>query len=168
MQSRRKFLIGAASAVFLPAAPAYARGTRKLVLHRPRTGETVSAEFRHDRIRKNIHERLNWILRDVKAGQVQEIDPALLVLAADLSQRLEAEHLLVLSGYRSPKTNAALRGASKRSYHMRGQAMDLRVPGVGTRQVADTARAAGAGGVGRYSVRGFVHIDTGPRRDWRK
>lgn len=168
MQSRRNFLIGAASALVLPAAPAYARGTRKLVLHRPRTGESVSAEFRKDRIRQNVHDRLSWLLRDVRAGQWQEIDPALLVLAADLSERLEAENLLVLSGYRTPKTNAALRGASKRSFHMRGQAMDFRVPGSGTRQVAETAREVGAGGVGRYAVRGFVHIDTGPRRDWRK
>jgi uncharacterized protein YcbK (DUF882 family) len=76
----------------------------------------------------------------------------------------------VLSGYRSPKTNAMLNNAStgvaKNSFHMYGQAMDIRMPGHSTKRLRDTAKKLKAGGVGYYPRSNFVHVDTGKVRSW--
>ncbi|MFZ8875096.1 MAG: YcbK family protein, partial [Paracoccaceae bacterium] len=77
----------------------------------------------------------------------------------------------LLSGYRSPQTNAMLRRKSSRvarnSLHMVGKAADLRMSNRSTTQIARAATTCRAGGVGRYSRAGFVHMDCGPIRTWR-
>jgi uncharacterized protein YcbK (DUF882 family) len=82
----------------------------------------------------------------------------------------EGKSFEIISGYRSPKTNAMLRGRSsgvaKKSYHMKGQAIDLRLPGVSTARLRDIAKSLQAGGVGYYAGSDFVHIDTGRVRYW--
>lgn len=82
---------------------------------------------------------------------------------------VEAE-VQIVSGYRSPATNEALRaqssGVAKKSYHMLGQAIDFRLDGVDLKKVRDAARDLKAGGVGFYPSSDFVHIDTGPVRYW--
>jgi uncharacterized protein YcbK (DUF882 family) len=81
-----------------------------------------------------------------------------------------AEGLQILSGYRSPKTNKMLRrngnGVAKKSYHLKGQAADIRVPGSSLSKVRNTARALRVGGVGYYPRSGFIHVDTGDVRSW--
>jgi uncharacterized protein YcbK (DUF882 family) len=76
----------------------------------------------------------------------------------------------ILSGYRSPKTNALLRnrsrGVARNSYHIMAMAVDLRIQSRSVSQVARAALALNAGGVGRYSRSDFVHVDSGPVRDW--
>jgi uncharacterized protein YcbK (DUF882 family) len=76
----------------------------------------------------------------------------------------------IISGYRSPATNAKLRssstGVAKRSLHMQGQALDIRLRGVDSAKVRDAALALRAGGVGYYKKSDFVHVDTGRVRHW--
>jgi len=174
MQSRRQFLTGAVSlAASGLAAPALALGDMELHLVRQRTGEV----FRGDLVRKQLfgHEpdeaafaALNRLLRDVRASQSTDMDLDLIKLVGRLQRRIGDRPVVITSAYRTQATNAALRGSATNSYHMRGQALDLHTPGVTTRRLRGLARAEGAGGVGWYPSRGFVHIDTGPRRDWRK
>jgi uncharacterized protein YcbK (DUF882 family) len=80
------------------------------------------------------------------------------------------EPYTLLSGYRSPETNAALRrqsrGVARDSLHMRGQAADLRLRSRSVSQMAQAALACAAGGVGRYARSNFVHMDCGPIRSW--
>ena len=81
----------------------------------------------------------------------------------------EAE-VIVISGYRSPATNASLRNGSsrvaKKSMHMEGKAIDFRLDGVKLSTVRDAALSLKAGGVGYYPRSNFVHIDTGAVRSW--
>jgi uncharacterized protein YcbK (DUF882 family) len=81
-----------------------------------------------------------------------------------------SEPYMLLSGYRSPATNAMLRsqsgGVARNSLHMKGQAADLRLESRSTSQMARAAATCAAGGVGRYSRSNFVHMDCGPVRSW--
>jgi uncharacterized protein YcbK (DUF882 family) len=81
-----------------------------------------------------------------------------------------SEPFMLLSGYRSPKTNAMLRsksgGVAKNSLHMKGQAADLRLKSRSVGQMARAAESCASGGVGRYSGSNFVHMDCGPVRHW--
>jgi uncharacterized protein YcbK (DUF882 family) len=80
------------------------------------------------------------------------------------------EPYMMLSGYRSPQTNAMLRsksrGVARDSLHMKGQAADLRLKSRTVGQIAKAAEACASGGVGRYSRSNFVHMDCGPVRSW--
>ena len=114
---------------------------------------------------------INHLLRDHRTDQVVTMDPELLDLLYDLGRKIDARYPFhVISGYRSPKTNAQLRKRSKkvakRSQHMYGKAVDLYVPG---HKLADVRRAALSlrrGGVGYYPRSNFIHLDTGRVRFW--
>jgi uncharacterized protein YcbK (DUF882 family) len=117
--------------------------------------------------------RIDHVLRDHRTNEVHPIDPALLDqlnrLAALLGVGIDPYH--VISGYRSPRSNAMLAGRSggvaKKSLHMSGQAIDIRVPGVPLSRVHEAAMSMKAGGVGYYPRSDFVHLDTGRLRQWR-
>ena len=76
----------------------------------------------------------------------------------------------VISGYRSPATNAMLNSKSssvaKRSLHMQGRAIDIRMPGVELKNLRQAALELKAGGVGYYTRSNFIHVDTGRTRSW--
>jgi uncharacterized protein YcbK (DUF882 family) len=115
--------------------------------------------------------RVNHFLRDFRTGEVHAIDPGVLdILYAVRSRAGRDDPFHVISGYRSPATNAFLHshssGVSKHSLHMVGQAIDVRLPGFPTRKLRDIALAMGRGGVGYYSASDFVHLDTGRVRSW--
>jgi len=121
-------------------------------------------------IDENISQ-LNHLMRDRRENITKPIDPAL------YDQLLGLQHLLgttepvhVLSGYRTPETNAKLRrrssGVAKFSFHMEGRAADIYIPGIPAKTIHEAALVLGAGGVGLYSNSNFVHMDTGPVRQW--
>jgi uncharacterized protein YcbK (DUF882 family) len=110
-------------------------------------------------------------LRDHRTGEIEVIDRRLLNQLFILQHKIENHGSFhIISGYRSPKTNARLRktgsGVAKRSLHMQGRAVDVRLPGVELKHLRQAALKLHAGGVGYYPKSNFVHLDTGRARFW--
>jgi uncharacterized protein YcbK (DUF882 family) len=173
---RRNFLglLGAATMTALAfpaeAAPRLIR-PRVVALHNLHTGEMLdTAYWAGGRYLPEGMRRINWLLRDHRTDEVHPIDPRLLDLLVELQKRLQVPRFEVLSGYRSPATNAMLAslydGVAQNSFHIQGRAIDIRVPGRHLGQVRGAAMALHGGGVGYYPHSDFVHIDTGPIRHW--
>jgi uncharacterized protein YcbK (DUF882 family) len=115
--------------------------------------------------------KISHILRDHRTGDIHPIDPKLMDFLYDLLTAVDNHgEVHIISGYRSSKTNKKLRGRSKGvaagSLHMKGKALDFRLPGTDTAVLRDTARAMKRGGVGYYRKLDFVQIDTGRVRIW--
>ena len=115
--------------------------------------------------------RLHHVLRDHRTGEMHPIDPALFDQLSDLAQAAGREpRFEIISGYRSPLTNAKLHansnGVAKRSLHMEGRALDVRLKSCSCARLRDLALAAQRGGVGYYASSNFVHLDTGRVRFW--
>jgi uncharacterized protein YcbK (DUF882 family) len=118
-----------------------------------------------------IRQEFNIFLRDFRTGEVHPIDFRLVHILQQIQKIAGSSGTFrVISGYRSPKTNAALRGKStgvaKKSLHMRGQAIDVRLTDLPTSDLRDIAISLKAGGVGYYADSDFVHVDTGRVRTW--
>jgi len=114
---------------------------------------------------------INQFMRDWRTGDVVQMDTRTLDIMAAAHNLMDVkEPYMLLSGYRSPKTNAMLRrksgGVARNSLHMRGQAADLRLQSRTTAQMTRAAQACNAGGVGRYRGSNFVHMDCGAVRTW--
>ena len=146
---------------------------RSLKLHNALTREDLEVEYwvNGEFIPEALKE-LNYFLRDPHNGKVTEIDPKLYHLIFDIARRLEANGIInIMSGYRSPVTNDRLRrrnsAAAKGSFHVKGKAVDIRIPGYSTNTVRRVALGLQQGGVGYYPRSRYVHIDTGPVRSWR-
>ncbi len=174
--SRRRFLTVLAGAAFsLAAGPAQAAEeaqTRALRFSHLHTGEALTVEyFQAGHYQSDALEAVNHLLRDFRTGDVHAIDPALLdALYAVRGQVASRQAFDVISGYRSPHTNAALRrkseGVAARSLHMTGKAIDIRLRDVPLTTLRRAGLAVGAGGVGYYPASNFVHLDTGRVRTW--
>ena len=177
----RRGLLGAFAATVITAAPTYSnaagflRGSgdvRRISMFSGRTGERVDTVYwiEGEYIGEAVRE-VNAFMRDWRTGQAVNIDTRTIDIMAAAHNLMEVnEPYMMLSGYRSPQTNAMLRQKSrsvaKNSLHMRGQAADLRLTGRTTSQMARAAQSIGAGGVGRYRGSNFVHMDSGPVRTW--
>lgn len=116
-------------------------------------------------------QRLDTLLRDYRAGAVTRMDPALYDQMWEIHQRVgSSEPWRVISAYRSPRTNAAVRkargGVARNSFHIQGRALDIDLADRSVRAIRQAATALQAGGVGQYPRSDFVHIDTGPVRSW--
>lgn len=177
-RGRRRFLgagLALATACVAPGAAAHTlrpRGERRLALHNLHTGEDLDAVYwRNGSYREVALRAVNRVLRDHRTGDVHSIDPGLLDLITRLHHELGGDAPYhVISGYRSPATNALLRarsgGVAKRSLHMDGRAIDVRLPGRRLADLRRTAIALRGGGVGYYPASDFVHVDTGRVRTW--
>jgi len=175
---RRQVLRAGALAVLAIAlgpvrARAVAVGPRRLRMQSAHTGERVDVAYFDDgALVPGALAELDRFLRDFRTGDVHPIDPGVLDIAWSLSlaARRPAATLEIVSGYRSPRTNEALRasgpGVASRSLHLRGRALDLRLPGFDTSRLRDLALDLRRGGVGFYAASDFVHVDTGPVRRW--
>jgi uncharacterized protein YcbK (DUF882 family) len=184
MPLNRRQLLGAAGASLIVAAwPAAARAEgglesaagaveRWLELRNTHTGEQLAVAYRAATgYVSTAIDKLNWLLRDHRAQQAHPIDTPLFDHLADLAAAAGVEpRYEIISGYRSPQTNdrlaAASGGVAKRSLHMQGRAIDVRLKGVSCATLRDLALAAGRGGVGYYRSSDFVHLDTGRVRAW--
>ncbi len=174
---RRRFL-GIAGAVVVGGLAWPAEAARRLLAPRTlafqnlHTGESLkTVYFAEGRYLPEAMQHIEWLLRDFRTEQVHAIDPRLLDLLADLHGHLETrEPFHVISGYRSPQTNAMLAslgdGVAQNSLHLDGMAIDIRVPGRRLRHVRAAALSLRRGGVGYYPRSNFVHVDTGRVRTW--
>lgn len=177
----RRGILGAFAATMMTAAPTYSNAAgflrgggdiRRLKMYSGRTGERIDMIYwiEGDYIKDAVDE-IHHFMRDWRTNQVKKIDLRTIDIMAASHNILDiSEPFLLLSGYRSPKTNAMLRsrssGVAKNSLHMKGQAADLRLSSRSVSQMARAASACHAGGVGRYSGSNFVHVDCGPVRTW--
>ena len=145
---------------------------RSLSLFNPHTKEKFEGIYWCDGdYVPNALNNINHLMRDIRTNDVKLIDTHLLDLIFSISTKLKPKTpFRVISGYRSPKTNTLLRkrgnGAAKKSYHIKGQAVDIRLPGYRTSVLRRAAYELKKGGVGYYPKRRFVHIDVGPIRYW--
>jgi uncharacterized protein YcbK (DUF882 family) len=174
---RRQFL-GFAGAAALTGFSLPAIAARRIVQPRAlafqnlHTGEKLTTVYWADgRYLPDALRHINWLLRDFRTDETHPIDPALLDLLTELHARLETpEPFHVISGYRSPQTNAMLAslsdGVAQASFHLQGRAIDIRVPGRRLKHVRGAALGLRRGGVGFYPHSDFVHVDTGPVRRW--
>lgn len=177
----RRGLLGAFAATVVTAAPTYLsaagflRGggdVRRISMFSGRTGERldtiywIEGQYLAEAIRE-----INLFMRDWRTGDAVQMDTRTIDIMAAAHNLMDVnEPYMLLSGYRSPKTNAMLRsqsgGAARNSLHMRGQAADLRLNSRSTSQITRAAQSCAAGGVGRYPGSNFVHMDCGPVRTW--
>lgn len=173
--SRRRVLTYAAAAgaaVLTPRMAGAAVADRELAFLNLHTGERLQATYwQHGHFLVDGLAEIDYVLRDFRTDEVKAIDTRLLDLLHAVNQELGARKPFhVISGYRSPKTNAMLAargsGVATNSFHIKGMAIDIRVPDCGLRDLRAVGLALAGGGVGYYPRSNFVHLDTGPVRNW--
>ncbi|MEI8360361.1 MAG: DUF882 domain-containing protein [Deltaproteobacteria bacterium] len=148
------------------------RGARSISLYNTHTSESVNVDYFVDgRYDRESLEEIDRVLRDYHTDEIIPIDPAVIEQLHEVRAALDSNSAYnVFSGYRSPETNALYRqmrgGVAEHSYHVRGKAIDLNLPGRDLRQIRTAALSMQSGGVGYYPWGGFVHIDSGPVRRW--
>jgi uncharacterized protein YcbK (DUF882 family) len=178
--SRRR-LLGIFAAGMVAAAPTYSKAfgflrgagdIRRIRMYNGRSGESIDTIYWVDgKYIPEVMQEIDHFMRDVRTGTARPIDPRTIDIIAAVHRMLDVtEPYMLLSGYRTPQTNATLRarsrGVARDSLHMRGQAADLRLRSRTVGQIARAAEACASGGVGRYSRSNFVHMDCGPIRSW--
>jgi len=177
----RRGLLGIFASALVVAAPTYSnafgllRGAgdiRKIKMYSGRTGETIETIYwiEGDYIPEAMKE-INHFMRDWRSSETTRMDVRTVDIMAAAHRLMDVtEPYMLLSGYRSPGTNAMLRsksrGVARNSLHVKGQAADLRLKSRSVGQMAKAAAACASGGVGRYSRSNFVHMDCGPVRVW--
>ncbi|MCV2881003.1 YcbK family protein [Actibacterium sp. XHP0104] len=177
----RRGLLGAFAATAVVAAPTYAnafgllRGAgdiRRISMYSGRTGETLDVVYWVEgEYIKEAAKEINYFMRDWRQNEATNMDLRTIDIAAAAHRLMDTdEPYMLLSGYRTPQTNAMLRSNSRRvaknSLHMKGQATDLRMKSRSVSQMFRAAEACHAGGVGKYSRSNFVHMDCGIVRSW--
>jgi uncharacterized protein YcbK (DUF882 family) len=161
-------LLGSTAAAALGVVP----DNRAVSFIHTHTGEKLTARYFEDgEYRPDCLCEVNHLLRDFRTGDEFPIDPSLLDILFVLRVTAQSDApYQVISGYRSPATNALLRqhseGVAEHSLHLEGRAIDVRLEGQSTKKLAEIARALGRGGVGFYPASDFVHVDTGRVRAW--
>lgn len=177
----RRSLLGAFAATAVAAAPTYSNAAgflrgggdiRRIRMYSGRTGERIDMIYWIEgQYIKDAVKEVNYFMRDWRTDGVKSIDLRTVDIMAAAHNLLDVnEPYMLLSGYRSPQTNAMLRsrssGVAKNSLHMQGQAADLRLSSRSVGQMAKAASVCRGGGVGRYSGSNFVHMDCGAVRNW--
>lgn len=176
--SRRRFVGLVAAAVVAPSlllprrSLAAIEQPRRLAFRHLHTGEKLSVVYFADGeyVDDSLLE-VNQLLRDHRTGDVFDIDPRLLDMLHRVATATASTGVFqVISGYRSPATNEMLRsragGVARKSLHMQGKAIDVRLADVDTARLRDSAIELAGGGVGYYDRSDFVHLDTGRVRSW--
>ncbi len=146
---------------------------------RPRTircrhisGELIDATYWSDgQLIDQGYSELSWFMRDRAVQRAVYMNPVLLDIAYGITGWLSyfgvREPMVLTSGHRDRARNAQIEGAAKNSLHISGDAMDVRIPGISTLQLARFGQWLGGGGVGWYPSKDFTHLDRGRLRSWR-
>lgn len=178
----RRFVLRTFAASVATAAPVFAnaagflRGSgdiRRLTMTSSRTGESIDLIYWVDgKYIKDALKEVNYFMRDWRMDKSTAIDTRAIDIMAAAHRIMDTdEPYQLLSGYRTPQTNALLRsnsrGVARKSLHMKGQAADLRLKSRSVTQMHRAASSLHAGGVGRYYGSRFVHMDCGDVRTWR-
>ena len=173
---RRTFLLGGLAA--LVAGPRILQAKidstpRHLSLFHTHTEECLDVVYSKERdLSPHTLARLNHFLRDFRTDESARIDPRLFDTLYELKRRAGNPDgvIEIISAYRSPQTNSKLRrkskGVARKSLHLKGKAVDIRLRGSATSELRDVAIAMGRGGVGYYRRSDFIHLDTGQVRHW--
>ena len=184
--SRRHLVIGAAAvtsasvlahgasalAAAAPSAGPAPSEARRVWVHNLHTGDKLDAVYyENGRYVPDALAEAMRVLRDWRNGQEHVMDPRLFDTLHTIHDRLGATApFQIISGYRSPTTNAMLHsqseGVASHSQHMEGKASDVRIEGVELANLHKAALSVGAGGVGYYPVSNFVHVDVARVRQW--
>ena len=141
-------------------------------LYNVHTGESYKREFwANGEYDIDALEEANYFLRDHRTNDVTQIDPRLLSMLFLMSKKVGGKQpFSVISGYRTAETNRKLARLSsyvdKNSFHIKGRAVDVRIPGIQTTRLQSAAINMRTGGVGYYEKSNFIHMDTGPHRVW--
>lgn len=177
--SRRRVLkagalvAGFAGALARPAGARASAVVKRIALKNLHTPESLDLEFFRDGAYvPDAMAAIQVLLRDYRSGEQHVIDPLLLDYLHGVALNLGVEPVFgVISGYRSPQTNEQLRehgsGVARRSLHLEGRAIDVRLARVDCADLANGALGLCRGGVGYYRKSDFVHLDTGAFRTWR-
>ena len=176
--ARRKLLRSAALLAPFAVWPGLLRAataepaSRRLAFYHTHTGETLDIVYRERGayVPEALTE-IRHLCRDFRTGDVHFIDPALLDVLHDVQQVVgNSGRFEIISAYRSPLTNSmlarAVSGVAEHSLHLKGQAIDVRLPGVATADLRHAGLRLARGGVGYYPESDFVHLDTGRVRTW--
>lgn len=175
--TRRSFIHTSFAFAALSIVPKIARASlldnaRKLHFYNTHTGETLKVTYwEQGNYHPHALQEIAHVLRDHRNNKEHAIDQHLLDVLANLHSRMESTAPFeVISGYRSPESNSMLHahtsGVAKYSQHMSGKAIDIRLPGRQLSQLHKVALSLRQGGVGYYPASDFVHVDTGPIRQW--
>lgn len=179
--SRRQLLKWTCQSAPLLAAPSFVQATvqpatqeefRALKLRNLHTGERADITYwEHGEYLIDGLADIFLMMRDHRENEVASLDLALIDQLHDVQGKLETNReIMLVSGYRSPKTNDDLRhiqgGVAQESLHMMGKALDFYIPGINHRHVHKATLAVSTGGVHYYRKSGFIHLDTGRKRRW--
>ena len=162
----------AVTASVTPPEPVRAADARQLSLYHTHTRLSLDVVYyANGEYVDSALDEINRFLKDFRTGEITAINPQLLDLLHDVRNELGPDATIeVISAYRSPQTNEMLRatttGVAKNSQHVKGNAIDVRLRGIRTTRLRDTAIRMQRGGVGFYPKSDFVHVDMGPVRAW--
>lgn len=175
----KKYLMPALLGLVLATYASLSQGTsgtneRELSFYHTHTGNRLNVVYwREGDYVTSALDQINAFLSDFRTGDRVDMDPQLLDIIYDVRASLGSDGTYqVVSAYRSPKTNEMLRngssssGVAKKSQHLLGKAIDVRLEGVNTTELRDAAIRLQRGGVGYYEQSDFVHMDTGHVRRW--
>lgn len=152
--------------------PLWQSPVKSLSLYNTHTEESLETVYWSEgRYLEEPLTEINHIMRDFRTGEIKSIDPRLLDLLNSIKKRLGVtQPFHIISGYRSPETNALLRkidkGVASKSLHIKGKAIDIRLPDIELSALRKVTIGLRRGGVGYYPKSDFIHVDVGRLRYW--
>lgn len=146
---------------------------RRLHLVRRQTGESVNViYYQNGKLDIDGYNKINWLMRDLSVNKAVQMDPRLLDLLCAMQAWVSyygyKKPFIITSGYRTEAYNRRLKGSARNSMHIQGKAVDIVFPDLPVGYMGRLAQDFSGGGVGFYPSNGFVHVDTGRIRTWRK